>query len=361
MSHYEARLQADATQLRERVLGVARAARDAVHDAVQALLHGDRERSYQVILGDLRINREIRAIDRMCHAFVARHLPAARHLRFVSSVMRLDIALERIGDYAVSVSRNAVQLGSPPPAVLARGIELIADQAVGMLDQAIEAFAEGNAELARGTKSIATQVDHTFDNLLEDLVQTETGRPVREVISLVAIINKLERVSDQAKNICEEVVFIVTGQTKPPKRYRVLFVDAADDGATHVAAGLARKHFDLACEAATAGWAPASAVRADVVQSPRLALDLSAASTTDVASFGHELGDFHVICCLGGDLVAHLEAVPFQSILLRWDVPALPPQGAEGLDDALDELCRDLMGRLERLVEALRGPLWAEG
>ena len=71
---------------------------------MHALLTRDRELAAEVILGDLPINREVRAIDALCHAFVARHLPSAGHLRFVSSVLRLNVELERIGDYAVTIA-----------------------------------------------------------------------------------------------------------------------------------------------------------------------------------------------------------------------------------------------------------------
>ena len=69
----------------------------------------------EVVLGDLVVNRRVRKLDSKCHAFVARHLPSAGHLRFVSSVLRLSIALERVGDYAVIIARELAQLESPPP------------------------------------------------------------------------------------------------------------------------------------------------------------------------------------------------------------------------------------------------------
>jgi len=110
MTHYEERLEKDLVRLREGVATVGNKVQQALEHAVRALLERDHELAYDTVLGDMPINRDVRAMDRHCHVFVARHLPSSGHLRYVSSVMRLNVALERIGDYAVAISREAVQL-----------------------------------------------------------------------------------------------------------------------------------------------------------------------------------------------------------------------------------------------------------
>ena len=77
MKRYEARLAHDLNAIQKRVAGIADAVRAAVNEAVVGLETFDKDRLYDVILNDHPINRESRAIDAMCHAFVARHLPAA--------------------------------------------------------------------------------------------------------------------------------------------------------------------------------------------------------------------------------------------------------------------------------------------
>ena len=107
------------------VASVARHVQTALERSVHALLARDRQASAETILGDLRINRETRAIDRRCHAFVARHLPTAGILRYVSSVLRLNIALERIGDYATTIARTVPHLSTDAPPVVKRDIEMM--------------------------------------------------------------------------------------------------------------------------------------------------------------------------------------------------------------------------------------------
>ena len=86
------------------------------------------------------MNRMTRRIDHLCHLFVARHLPSAGHLRFISATLRLDVELERVGDYAVSIAREAVQLSEPPTSAIARDIEMMAEQVQAVLHDAIRAF-----------------------------------------------------------------------------------------------------------------------------------------------------------------------------------------------------------------------------
>ena len=137
MSHYEERLEADLGKIRGRLKEIGTQVEEAHKAAVHALLTGDRALAYETILSDHPINREIRGIDQACHAFVARHLPSAGHLRFVSSVLRLGVGLERIGDYASTICREAVQLSAPPSKAVARDIDLMADQSRGVLRQAM--------------------------------------------------------------------------------------------------------------------------------------------------------------------------------------------------------------------------------
>ena len=114
MSHYKARLERDLDRIRGDLAAIADQVQDAVKVAVHVLLGADHDKASACILGDLPINRAVRRLDRACHGFIAVHLPSAGYLRRASSVMRINTALERIGDYAVTICREAVQLPKTP-------------------------------------------------------------------------------------------------------------------------------------------------------------------------------------------------------------------------------------------------------
>ena len=196
MSHYERRLERDLTEIRESVSDIGRQVLDAFKDAVHCVMVHDKDRAGHLILSDLPINRSVRALDARCHAFVARHLPSAGPLRFVSSVLRMNVALERIGDYAVTIARELVQLSAPVPESVARDIDLMADQAREMLSQALKAFDEESADLARGTKAIAKNLDRTFDRIFRDLVSAgnRDERPLEDLFAILVILNRVSRV-----------------------------------------------------------------------------------------------------------------------------------------------------------------------
>lgn len=359
MSHYEERLEADLQKIRAHVREVADRVETAQKNAAHALLAGDRHLAYDTILGDLPINRAVRAIDRECHAFVARHLPSAGHLRFVSAVLRLNLELERIGDYAVTICREAVQLSSPPPATVARDIELMADQSRRALSQALRAWHDSNAELARGTLGMASQTAATFDKVFDDLTREgrEQSCPVKDLFALLGVFNRLARVADQAKNICEETVFAVTGETKAPKIYRVLFVDAGNDSYSQLAAAYARKAYPDSGRYSSAGWQPADSLEPRcLVFMDKHGLDTTGLEPARLQPTHEELSDYHVIVSLGGDVRLHLPEIPYHTVVLEWDAgPDLQGVDQERAQEMLSEAYKRIAGEVRRLMETLRG------
>jgi phosphate transport system protein len=347
VTHYEERLQHDLDDIRERVREVGAEVEQAVENAVKALLAHDCKLASAIILGDLPINRAIRALDRQCHAFVARHLPSAGHLRFVSSVLRLNVALERIGDYAVNISRETVQLSSAPPREVALDVEEYANHARGVLAESLRAFHEGNAEMARGTKRVASATN-LFPRAFADLIQLGEGaaRPLRDLFALFVVFNALDRVADQAKNICEETVFTVTGETKEPKVYNVLFVDERNDCHSQMAAAIARKTFPQSGRYASAGWQPADKLDPTCREfMDRHGLDLREAQPTLLDGSHAALSEYNVIVCLAPGGREHITELPFQTVLLEWDLAA----GGHA------EIYKDISNRLRELMVTLRG------
>ncbi len=359
MSHYEERLAADLGKIRGRVKAVGAQVEQAVADAVHALLAGDRSRAYEIILGDLPINREVRSIDRECHAFVARHLPSAGHLRFVSSVLRLIVELERIGDYAATICREAVQLSETPSGTVARDLELMADQSRRVLNQAMRAWNEADAELARGTVGMTKQASGASHKVFADLLRAgkEDPRPLKDLFALLVVFNRLDRVIAQAKNICEETLFAVAGESKAPKVYRVLFVDEKNDSHSQLAEAYARKAFPESGEYSSAGWAPADGLepRCQLFME-RHGLDTAKLAPARLEPVHEELASYYVIVSLGGDLGRQISEVPFHTVLLEWDVGPEPVGlDQERAEKVLEESYKRIAHQVRELMETLRG------
>lgn len=359
MTHYEERLEKDLSRIRSESARIAQSVLHALKESVHSLLAGDSERAYAVVLGDHPINRAVRASDRRCHAFVARHLPSAGHLRFISATLRLNVELERIGDYAVSIAREAVQLSEPPTSGIARDIELIAERTQRILGEALRSFLDDNAELAKATKKTAYDVENIYENVLSDLLEEgeKKSRPLKDLFALLVIYNRIGRVADQAKNICEDTIFAVTGETKQPKVYRVLFVDAHNDCASQIAEAIGHKAFPRSGQYDSAGWEPADKISPALLGfMERKGHSLGNAVASSLATTVHELNDYHVVVSINGDVRQHIDRVPFATIFLSWDVGPCPEDlDAPASEAQLDAVYRELAARIEDLMVSLRG------
>lgn len=356
MSHYEERLTLDLHDLRQALKGVAVQVGDALDLSVRAIQKWDRDLLYDVVIGDLGINREVREIDRLCHAFVARHLPAAGHLRFISSTLRLTIALERAGDYAVTISRVALQLEEPLEKEIVKEVAQLAEASRTMLKDAIRAFLEGNVELAQKTKRVGRRVSLGYERIFHLLIDESPRRPRLQLASLLTIFGKVERFCDQAKNICEEAVFAATGEMKAPKVFRVLFLDEHNDLIGQLAEGIAWKGFPDRGVFSSAGWNPHDAIHPETLAiAERFGLDLHRARPSQVTGLDETPAEYHVVVALnvvGKDSVPH---IPYHTILQKWEVPVPTADEGETFDAQIDQTVRDLTVRINVLMERLSG------
>lgn len=357
MTHYEQRLDKDLNRLRGRVDTVAAQVEKALKDAVHALLTGNDKLAYATILGDGPINRTVRDIDKLCHGFIALHLPSAGHLRLISSIIRAAIHLERIGDYAVTICRESVQLSVRPDRSAAREVELLADESSRMLHQAIAAYHEGNADMARATMGMADQVERTFDTVFEELVSTNDQRQIKDLFAMFVIFSLLERVSDQAKNLCEETVFAATGQTKAPKIYQILFLDEDNSCQSQMAEAIARKAFPNSGHYHSGGRQPAEAVDPQMARFlEEHGIDIAGAGPKLLELVPQELAANHVIVSLEGSVRSYIDEVPFHTVALEWDAGPAP----KGLDETqtrqrFEEMYREISLQIRDLMEVLRG------
>lgn len=354
MTHYEQRLEQDLQSIHRKVEALGSGAEEALRRAVRALLDDDHDLAYETILRDQILNRQVRDLDTACHAFVARHLPSAGHLRFISSVLRLTIALERIGDYAVTICRESVQLASPPPSTVHRDLDLLSGEAQRALNQSMEAFRALNPDQARGTHAMldlaSAAYDKSFADLLEEGQHQQVG--VRDLFAWLVIFNRLGRVCDQAKNICEEAIFAATGEVKAPRHFHILFLERGETGTASMAAAIARKAypkdatFSAGCLHRTGKMDPGVADFMDsrghgVSDIPVMTLDAAPAPA-----------NCDVIVGLGGIAREEVPGISYHTVFLAWPEISLAAGSGAG---SVEAAYRALAGRLRDLMDVVRG------
>jgi len=357
MSHYEERLEKDLTVIREQVADMAGLVETAVKDAMHALQTGNGKLAAATVIADHPINRSMRRIDQLCHKFIATHLPSAGHLRMLSSVIRANIQLERIGDYAATIAREALQLSAPPSGPMSIELERVGNETQLMLKQSITAFNELNPEMAKATMVLEEQMENDLDIIYSGLMANDDRDAVKNLLAIFAVFTQLKRVADQAKNLCEETVFAAIGDTKAPKIYNILFIDEDNSCQSQMAAAIARKNFPGSGHYTSAGREPATSLNPAMVAF----LDSHGTNLADDAKPGPldmtplELTRQHVIVSLQGPVNAYFDQIPFHTTPLEWDVGPAPEKDDEADSKRLEEIYRDTAVQVRDLMEMLRG------
>jgi len=204
--HFEAERQA----LRNQLLTMGALVEDRVHRAIQSLVERREEEAQRIIATDKEINDLQIDIDDRCLRLLATQTPLAVDLRLITSAMKINADLERVGDQAVNIAENVLQLLPQPPLKPLIDIPRMAAIAEKMVRDALDAFVKGDAELARDVLRRDDEVDGLKDQLFRELLTYMMADPgtIQRALALVLISRHLERIADHATNIAEDVIFI---------------------------------------------------------------------------------------------------------------------------------------------------------
>ena len=357
MKHYEERLENDLARAHAAVDDLAMAVLEALRSAMRAVLEGNQEIAYETIIGDHPINRYSRKIDRLCHAFIARHLPGAGHLRLMSSIIRTNVALERIGDYAVTISRESVQMSEPPPARVAKQRQSLSDRALQLLEDSITAFRVGNADTARELKSIPSDLKSDMDQIYGSLIDKAKKRRPQETVAEFVIFSLIKRVSDQARNICDQTVFSAAGEIKSTRHFTILFVDRTNACLSLMAEAIGNKRYEESATFMSAGSEPADEVNPDLARfldDRGIAADEAAPRAFETLK--DQLQSVDIVIRVGDMSGELLKQLPFHTSAFHWE--ASEPGEADSDEQrmkTLEENYRFLSINIEDLIDTLVG------
>jgi phosphate transport system protein len=204
--HFEAELQA----LRHQLLTMGGTVEQRVHRAVQALVHRGEEDAQRIIATDKDVNDLQMDIDNRCLRLLATQTPLAVDLRLITSAMKINADLERIGDQAVNIAESVLVLIPQPPLKPLIDIPRMAAIAEKMIRDALDAFVKNDAALARDVLRRDDEVDELKDQVFRELLTYMMADPgtIQRALSLILISRNLERIADHATNIAEDVIFI---------------------------------------------------------------------------------------------------------------------------------------------------------
>ena len=208
--HFETELQG----LRNQLLTMGGLVEERVHRAVQALIHRKEDDASRVIAQDNEINDLQMDVDDRCLKLLATQTPLAVDLRLITSAMKINADLERIGDQAVNIAESVLVLIPQPPLKPLIDIPRMAAIAEKMIRDALDAFVKRDAELARDVLRRDDEVDELKDQVFRELLTYMMADPgtIQRALSLILVSRNLERIADHATNIAEMVIFMVKGK-----------------------------------------------------------------------------------------------------------------------------------------------------
>ena len=208
--HFEEELKG----LKQRLLNMGALVEERVHRAVASLIERRPELAEAVIAGDGEINDLQIEIDDRALKLLALQAPMATDLRLITSAMKINADLERIGDQAVNVAQNAVKLLHHPPIRPVIDIPRMADIAQGMLRDALDAYVRRDLTLAQDVLNRDDELDLLKTMVFRELLTHMLRDPatIEPSLDLVLISRHLERVGDHATNVAEDVIFMVSAK-----------------------------------------------------------------------------------------------------------------------------------------------------
>ncbi|MBT9595912.1 MAG: phosphate signaling complex protein PhoU [Vitreoscilla sp.] len=216
--HLSTQFDAELSGISTRVLEMGGLVESQVVQAIASLTQFNGDLASTVLKVEEQVNAMEMEIDRDLSSIIARRQPTARDLRLLIAISKAIANLERVGDEAARVARTVQRLMNSGVSSRLRlpmaDLAFEADLATAQLRKALDAFARLDVERALEVLKQDDQIDKEFDGLMRKLItyMMEDPRTISASIDLVFVAKAIERVGDHAKNLAEQIIYIVKGQ-----------------------------------------------------------------------------------------------------------------------------------------------------
>ena len=204
------------TEIQDDMLVLATMAETAIERSLEALKNRDVELARRIIADDLKINEKRYNTEEKCLELVATQQPLASDLRTIVAVLHIIVDLERIADHAEGNARLALMLADEPPLKPYIDIPRMAEKGIEMLRASLEAFKDRDTDRARAICEMDDEVDALYERVYHELLtyMIQDPQSIQRATYLIWVAHNLERIADRVTNICERVVFMVTGHVQ---------------------------------------------------------------------------------------------------------------------------------------------------
>jgi phosphate transport system protein len=214
--HISSQFDTELNSISTHVLEMGGLVEAQLHQALYALVHLSLETAEQVLEKEAVINQMEMSIDHEIISTIGRRQPTARDLRFLMAISRTTQNLERAGDEIARIARmvkSIIQSGSPRN-LPSSELRVAADLAASMLRKTLDSFARLDTVMAVAIIKQDNEIDDEYNGFLRKLItyMMEDPRTISPSLDLLFLAKSIERVGDHAKNIAEQIIFIVKGE-----------------------------------------------------------------------------------------------------------------------------------------------------
>ncbi|OGO06484.1 MAG: phosphate transport system regulatory protein PhoU [Chloroflexi bacterium RBG_13_57_8] len=201
-------------EIQDDVLAMGSMVSKATLRSIDALKNRDMPLAHQIIADDKKINLKRFDIEEKCVEIIATQQPMASDLRIILAVLNIISEVERIGDYAEGIAKITEMIGNEPPLKPLIDIPRMAELTVDMLRRSLDAFVNRDAESAKKISNEDDAIDQLYDQVFRELLtfMAEDPKTITRATRLIWVAHNLERAADRVTNICERVVYVVTGK-----------------------------------------------------------------------------------------------------------------------------------------------------
>ena len=213
-SHISQRFDDELSAVKSQLFEMGGIVEKQVKDAIKSLLDADSSIAENVVKDDKAINKMEVSVDEDCALILARRQPAASDLRLVLTIIKATTDLERIGDEARKIAKQAINLCESGPAP--KGyveIRHIGEAVITMLHQALDSLVRQDVNLALDVGKKDKAVDIEYGSAIREMIthMMEDPKSISRVMNITWSLRALERIGDHAKNIAEHVIYLVQG------------------------------------------------------------------------------------------------------------------------------------------------------
>lgn len=203
-------------EVKHKVVRLGALVEDIIELAVTSLKNQDIEAAKKVYTDDDKIDELELEIEMECMRMLALQQPLAKDLRTVATALKIITDLERMGDHAVNIAKITLEIGKEPLIKPLIDIPKMAQIAQNMVKLSLDAFVNEDIKLAEKVAAMDEDVDNIYLSIFEEIIEliSNNKNKIRQGTKLLFIGRFIERIADHTTNICERIIYMVTGELK---------------------------------------------------------------------------------------------------------------------------------------------------